>query len=362
MQALSQLSYTPNQEPRILSIGSEVVKGKIAGFRREEFSWAGYIRPTMRLALITPYLAARNGNSHTAERWRRFLVQAGHGVEMALSWDGRPADQMIALHARRSHASIAAFARSCPDRPLVVVLTGTDLYRDIPCDENARQSLQLAHCIVVLQEQGVVELDRALCPRTSVIYQSAPTLVPGRKPVRSFDVCVVSHLRDEKDPFRAALASRLLPAESRIRVRHVGGPLQDGMVQDARELEMQCPRWRWLGALSHGQTRQRIARAHLLVLSSRMEGGANVICEAVTSGTPVLASRVPGNVGMLGDDYVGYFPVGDEAALARLMGRAESSPAFYQQMVEQCGQRAPLFAPDREAAAVRELVEAFGCG
>ena len=316
----------------------------------------------MRIALITPYLrVARNGNAHTAERWRRFLKAAGHEVEMNLVWDGNPADLMIALHARRSHGSIASFVVRYPARPLVLVLTGTDLYRDIRCDADARLSLQMAHRIVVLQEQGVEELDEVLRARTQVIYQSAPDLKSVRKPARSFDVCVVSHLREEKDPFRAALASRLLPADSRIRILHVGGPLAEGMEQEARKLAAECPRWRWLGALPRGEARRRIARSHLLILASRMEGGANVICEAVTAGTPVLASRVAGNVGMLGEDYAGYFPLGDEEALARLMGQAERSPAFYQRLAEQCAARAPLFSPEREAAAVRALVEACRC-
>ncbi len=312
----------------------------------------------MRIALVTPFLpAARNGNAHTAVRWRRFLRQAGHRVAMMTDWDGQPADALIALHARRSHDALARFAARHPERPLLLILTGTDLYRDIQFDPTAQESLRLAHALVVLQDQGVDELPEALRPRVRVIYQSAPTLQPVPRPRRSFDVCVISHLRDEKDPFRAALATRMLPAASRIRVLHVGGPLQAGMEEQARELE--SPRWHWLGTLPHGAARRRIARSHLLVISSRMEGGANVIGEAVTAGTPVLASRIPGNLGMLGADYAGIFPLGDEAALAELMGRAESDPAFLALLQRQCAARAGLFAPEREATAIRALMEEF---
>jgi glycosyltransferase involved in cell wall biosynthesis len=167
----------------------------------------------------------------------------------------------------------------------------------------------------------------------------------------------VAHLREEKDPFLAARAAQLLPASSRVRVFHVGGPLQEGMAEQAIELE--SPRWHWLGAVSHGATRQRIARAHLLVISSRMEGGANVICEAVASGTPVLASAISGNVGMLGGDYAGYFPVGDAAALATLLSRCETDPAFLALLQHQCALRAPLFTPEREAAGIQSLIEEF---
>lgn len=65
-------------------------------------------------------------------------------------------------------------------------------------------------------------------------------------------------------------------------------------------------------------TAQRIKRAHVLGSGSRMEGGAHVILEAVQSGTPVLASHISGNLGMLGTDYAGYFEVGDDAQLAAL--------------------------------------------
>lgn len=320
-------------------------------------AWLGYI-PAMRIVLVTPYLLdARNGNAHTATRWSRFLRRAGHAVEMVREWDGREADGMIVLHARRSHASLAAYAGRYPGRPLLLILTGTDIYRDIQFDADAMDSLRLAHRLVVLQDKGVDELPPEWRAKVRVIYQSAPTLKPAAKPVRTFDVCVVAHLREEKDPFRAAYASRLLPGASRIRVRHVGGLLQADMEAEARELE--SPRWHWLGALSHGETRRRTARGHLLVISSRMEGGANVICEAVAAGTPVLASDIAGNVGMLGEDYAGYFPLGDEAALAELMWRAESDPAFLDLLQRQCTARAPLFTPEREAAAVKALLEEF---
>jgi len=315
----------------------------------------------MHIALITPHLPnGRNGNAHTAVRWRAFLRQAGHRVDMALDWEpnrgGASAQTMIALHARRSHAAITRFARAHPERPLIVVLTGTDLYRDIRVDADAQHSLKLAHVLVVLQEQGVAELPKAYHAKTRVIYQSAPTLPPQLRPTRHFSVGMVAHLRDEKDPFLVASALRHLPASSHIRAWHVGGELQPGLALEAEALDRLEPRWRWLGSRPHGEARRRIARSHLLVVPSRMEGGANVICEAVTAATPVLASDVPGNVGMLGRDYAGYFSVEDDRALAALMQRAERDPAFYAHLSAQCAIRSPLFAPEREAAAVQGLV------
>jgi putative glycosyltransferase (TIGR04348 family) len=315
--------------------------------RREDFSSPRYSR-RMDIALITSYLpylpATRNGNAHTALRWRRLLRLArlaGHRVDLT-----------IALHARRVHAALARFATRHPDRPLILV---TDLYRDIHIDADAQRSLQRAHRIVVLQERGISGLPIALRAKARVIFQSASHLKAPRRPICSFDVCVVAHLREEKDPFPSAPASRLLPEYSRVRIHHVGGPLEEGMAEESRGMASACPRWHWLGSLSHGEARRKIARSLLLVLGSRTEGGANVIREALTAGTPVLVSNVPGV------DYAGYFPQGDGVALADLSHRTETDPMFYRRPAEQCAERAPLFDPAREAALVRELVEQCRC-
>ncbi len=313
----------------------------------------------MHVILITPYPpTARNGNAHTALRWARFLRSAGHQVEVAVEWDGQPADLMIALHARRSYAAIAGFAQTYPQRPLIVVLTGTDLYRDIQTDPAAQHSLKLATRLVVLQTRGLDELSARLQPKTRVIFQSAPTLATRPKRSRTFDICVVAHLRDEKDPLRAAHAAELLPAESRIRVLHVGAALTPDMAQQVEHCRAN-PRWQWLGARPHADTRRLIAGCRLLVQSSRMEGGANTIVEAISAGVPVLASDISGNIGMLGEDYSGYYPLADSLALAKLMRRAETNPDFYAELATQCAARAPLFEPCCERTAVQNLIKEF---
>ena len=313
----------------------------------------------MHIILITPYPpTARNGNAHTALRWARFLRSAGNKVEVAVEWDGQPADAMIALHARRSYAAIAGFAEVCPQRPLIVVLTGTDLYRDIHTDHTAQHALQLATRLVVLQTRGLDELDATLHTKTRVIFQSAPTLASRPKRSCTFDIAVVAHLREEKDPLRAAYAAQLLPAGSRIRILHVGAALTPEMAHEAEHCRAN-PRWRWLGARPHAATRRLIAGCRLLIQSSRMEGGANTIVEAVSAGVPVLASDISGNIGMLGEDYSGYYSLADSAALANLMRRAETEPDFYAELAMQCAARAPLFKPRCERIAVQNLIKEF---
>lgn len=272
----------------------------------------------MRICIVTPAgPKLRNGNRVTAVRWSRLLQQLGHEVLVKESWGGEEPDVMIALHARRSHPSIRRYAAAHPGRPLIVSLTGTDLYRDIRSDEAARESLELATALIVLQEKGPEELEPRHREKARVVYQSAESIKRQPPAKRYFDVCVIGHLRDEKDPFRAALAARLLPPASRIRVTHTGRPYDDEFAGSARLEASKNPHYRWLGEVLPWKARRVLARSRLLAQTSVMEGGANVVSEALASGVPATASDIPGNVGMLGEGYPGYYPVGDEEALAR---------------------------------------------
>ncbi len=312
------------------------------------------------VVIVSPALAnANNGNWQTAKRWSRFL-RADYRVTLVVEWDGRPCDAMIALHARRSATSIAAFGAAFPSRPLIVVLTGTDLYRDILTDADAQRSLQLATSLVVLQPAGLEVLDPVLRAKTRVIFQSAPSLTPHNKypaaPSRYFDVTMVGHLRSEKDPATFMRAAEFVQAK-KIRLVHIGSPLESDLGALARQTELRHPQYQWLGNLSHAETRQRLKRSRLMVISSRIEGGANVIIEAVTSGVPVLASDISGNRGMLDDGYAGYFPAGDSLQLARLIDRAARDEEFYGLLHAQCADRAPIFAPSRERTDVLRLLD-----
>jgi len=312
------------------------------------------------IVIISPALAnANNGNWQTARRWSRFLHK-DYRVSIAVQWDGNPCDAMIALHARRSASSIAAFFAAFPARPLVVVLTGTDLYRDILTDADAQRSLQLASHLVVLQPTGLEMLDQVSRKKTRVVFQSASSLKAINKhpatPSRYFDVTMIGHMRNEKDPATFMHAAEFLPA-GKIRLIHIGSALDPALGRLAEKTRHHYPQYQWLGNLSHAATRQRLKRSHLMAITSRMEGGANVIIEAVTSGVPVLASDIPGNRGMLGEKYTGYFPPGDSLKLAQLIERAAGDPKFYGRLQAQCADRAPLFAPERERASLLKLLE-----
>jgi putative glycosyltransferase (TIGR04348 family) len=284
------------------------------------------------------------------------MLRGPYRVILQTAWTGEPADVLIALHARRSAAAIRGFRERYPDRPIALVLTGTDLYRDIAKDATARESLRIADRLVVLQEDAVRHVPAEHRGKVTVIFQSAPALRPAPKARATLDVVVVGHLREEKDPGTLFRALDALPPELPVRVRHIGAPLDAALARAATTLARRDPRYRWSGALPHGLARAAIKRAHVLVHPSILEGGANVIVEAVVSGTAVIASRMSGNIGMLGADHPGLFPVGDARALAGLLARAASEPAFLKRLNRAGDRRKSLFRPAMEAAAVRRLV------
>ena len=322
----------------------------------------------MRIGIITPAPPrSRYGNRVTAVRWARILRKLGHRVTIAQEYDGKRYDLLVALHARKSHDAVSQFHQQHPDSPIIVALTGTDLYRDLHSKPKTATSLDLATRVVALQPKALDQLEPALREKAVVIYQSVETrrsihpsphfsfaMRDGRP--RHFDVCVIGHLRPVKDPFRAAMAARLLPASSRIRILHIGGAMTKAMARRARTETKRNKRYRWLGEQPRWRVRRILSRSQLTVLSSRTEGGANVLSESLVASVPVLASRIPGNEGVLREDYPGYFAVSDTRGLARLLNRAENDAAFHAYLSTRGRKLARLFDPAREEEAWANLL------
>lgn len=318
----------------------------------------------MRVAIVTPAPpGSRSGNRVTALRWARILRSLGHSVVVRKEYTGGSFDLLIALHARRSYPSVERFRRLRSGIPIVVGLAGTDLYVDLPRSGRALRSLKWATRVILLQPLARLSLPRSVRPKARVIYQSVAPLAArsGRRSPGAgspgFQVCVLGHLRSVKDPFRAALAVRLLPPSSSIRIVHVGGALSDGMRRRAEKETARSDRYRWLGERPRNEARRILAGCRVLLMTSIVEGGANAISEALAESLPVLSSRIPGAVGILGASYTGYFPAGDERALASLLLRTETDAAFYEELRRRCRRAAALVSPSRERRCWQRLLQ-----
>ncbi len=312
----------------------------------------------MHILLITPAPPrSRAGNRATATRWANILKKLGHRVEIATEYHGQGADLMLALHAWRSADAIARFRQKYPQQPLIVAITGTDAYRFIHSHpETTLRSILLADHLVGLHDLIANTLPPDQRHKMHVIYQSA-TGISRRQPYRRFfHVSVMGHLRDEKDPLRPALAARLLPQDSRIQIHQYGKAVTEDWAGQARQEMSRNPRYHWHGEWPHYRVRQVYQRSNLLVLPSRMEGGANVISEAVVAGVPILASDIEGSVGLLGENYRGYYPLQDETALAELMLCCEQQPDFLDSLSQQGNNLRHRFHPDRELQGWQELL------
>jgi putative glycosyltransferase (TIGR04348 family) len=313
----------------------------------------------MNIVLVTPRgPSPRTGNAVAAVRWARILRQLGHRVTVSTDYVDEPADTMVAIHAWRSAEAIARFKSRHPKRPLILQLSGTDIYQYL--SEDARpilRSMELADRLVALNNLAWRVVPSRFRKKLRVILQSARKPAAPRRPSeRCIDVCVIGHLRDVKDPLRAALAARLLPAASRIRVVHIGRAYGPTWAAAAAAEMAENPRYSWRDEVPRAAVHKLLLRSHAMVLSSISEGGANVVSEAVMAGVPILASRVDGNVGLLGPKYPGYFRVGDTAALARLLRRIETQRPFVDQLRRAITRLTPLFTPEREIAAWRLLL------
>ena len=314
----------------------------------------------MRILIVTPAgKGSRLGNRITALRQAALLRRLGHQVRVRAEYDSWPCDVLFALHASKSAAAIRRSRREAPGRPIVLILTGTDIYPPGDLEPATREALQIADALVMLQSRMLERIPDELRGKAHLIVQSArPPARPRPPDPDFFDVCVIAHLRPVKDPLLTARAARRLPASSRIRVLQVGSALDDAAREEASREERMNPRFHWLGAQPHPETLAILSGSRLLSLTSKSEGGPAVISEALACRLPILATRIPATEGLLGDDHPGLFPVGDEHALASLLERCEGEPSFLAALRRRSEALSAGVTPEREADELAKLLAA----
>jgi putative glycosyltransferase (TIGR04348 family) len=283
----------------------------------------------------------------------------GYRVRVVPSSSNAPeGDLLIALHARKTARLVAEFRRRFPGRPIVVVLTGTDVYRDLGRSAAADASLKTADAIVTLQPLAIERIATTLRKKARAVIQSARIASKPRSPRRRAYVrlCVLGHLRPEKDPLRAAFALRNVAREVPVEVVQAGRALDPKYLRQIEKIAAREPRYRYAGELSRAAALRLLASSDALVLSSRMEGGANVASEAIALGVPVLASRIDGNVGILGRGYRGYYDAGSTRQLAELIEHFARDRTFARALRAQIAKLRPLVAEKRERDDLRRVV------
>jgi putative glycosyltransferase (TIGR04348 family) len=313
-----------------------------------------------RVEIVTPAPPGTlHGNRITALRWHRFLSRLNYQSTVTEQWSGKSCDVLIALHGLRSYDSIKGFKKTHPECPVVLIMTGTDIYRDLKNSKKVIQSMEMADVIVTLQPEAIASLPKQFHPKVRVIYQSVKSISRKSPPKRHFLASIIGHLRAEKNPFCAAQSLRLLPPDSKIQLIQLGQAMSSDFKKEAISLDKNIERYQWLGQLSHTKTMQWLARSHVMIISSIMEGGAHVVSEAIAIGIPVIASDIPGNRGLLGSNYPAYYPVGDQVALSKLLIKAEMNPVFYQKLCKAIAGRQKITKPELEQESIQKLIKSL---
>jgi len=309
----------------------------------------------MTVCVASPYpLTELKGNSVTTRRIVEILREEGIAARGSHGFDGEPADVLISLHAVKGAQAVADYRALYPEGKVVVLITGTDIYQLLPGGSaEGERALEAADAVVVVFDRAVQSLDVRWRKKAVVVPSSlAPMTVvakPGRPP---FAISVVGHLRPVKQPFLTIEAVARHPEWTEVEVWQIGEALDDESAAQAREWEKRDTRYRWFGGILREDSLALCARSSLTVNSSLLEGGANAVLEAMTMGVPVLASRIEGNIGLLGHDYPGYFEGGMDDALASVIDGEFDLAAW----CDHSTGRLPLFSREREAVCWLDLL------
>ena len=310
----------------------------------------------MKVCVASPYpLSEPKGNSVTTDRIVAMLNEGGVEARGSHGNDGKPADILITLHAIKGAPAVFDFKKKTPNGRVIILLTGTDIYQGLAeGSQIGEDALQVADRIVVPQEAAIRKLPEKVRGKTVVIRPSLDPIAVKATPSQSpFVISVVGHLRPVKRPFLTIETLAQHPEWSDLEVWQIGQALDAEMHKTAEFWMEEDKRYRWCGGLPREESLALCAKSSLTINSSILEGGANAVLEAMTMGVPVLASRIEGNVGLLGDDYPGYFEEGEIAkALEAIMHQRVDLDEWSRLLAD----RRPLFSRVRESESWLELL------
>jgi len=309
----------------------------------------------LRITIITPApRGSQSGNRVTALRWAGLLRQLGHRVRVANTWTKHTADVLVAVHAIKSAQAVLDADRDCPDLRIVTLLAGTDIYPTFAPSDVALAALARADALIALQPRALDLLPEELRKKTKTIVQSATAVTAPRHD--QFTAIVLAHLRPVKQPLLAITAIDKVAADVPMKLLLAGEQLDDDYGEQVANAAASSSRSHWIGPLSRKTSKQALAQSHVCLVPSSSEGGANVVSEAIAAGTPILCSAIPGNTGLVGDDWPGLFPPGDTDAFAQLLTRAATDKSFFDELCQRTAALQPMVSPQSERLAWRDLL------
>ena len=294
------------------------------------------------------------GNSVTANRYCSIFGQLGH---VATTTDTPTAPLVVALNAYRTRHVVGELPETTT---VIVVLTGTDIYRFWDQDRDAVScTLDRADVIVGLNDlvgRSLPTKHRAklTCIKEGALALSTEPTRPTSPPLHA--ICV-GHLRDEKAPELIADALDRLDPNCDVVVDHYGAAHSESWAQWARDTSERIEQYQWHREVSRSRLDEIYAGADLLINTSKMEGGANVISEAVMAGLPILATAIDGNAGVLGTSYPGLFTPDDPYELADRLAALASNPEALEQITLSSRLLQPELSIKQETARWREVLE-----
>ena len=222
--------------------------------------------------------------------------------------------------------------------------------------------MEVGNVLVLLQSHGIDQVPPLYRNKSTIIYQSIEKLSVDSKRSKSdseFRVVLISNIRSVKDPLIASHACRLISPASKLKITHVGYCLDEELGLELTQENKSNIRYEWVGGLSKLEAMTILSESHVLLITSQHEGAGRVVGEAIQLGVPIISTNNLGVTGILGDDYEGYYPVGDAKALSDILTKAEEDKEFLAQLNVHCQNRSSLFDIEEEKKNWEKLINDF---